>query len=228
MIPLWLHVLSLVSLSLAILCAVWIAFDCWRRPQKMGVMNAVWPLCALFGSVPLLWFFLRYGREGTSFDGGFAVSVGKGALHCGSGCTLGDILAETLAVTVPAVLVPLGYPGLFGTEIFAVWILDYIFAFAIGIIFQYYAIAPMQGLGLKEGIIAALRADTLSLTSWQIGMYGLMALASFWLFPAVFDTRISPTMPIFWFVMQFAMMAGFLTAYPVNWWLIRKGWKEEM
>jgi hypothetical protein len=32
----------------------------------------------------------------------------------------------------------------------------------------------------------------------------------------------------FWFVMQLAMIAGFITSYPMNWWLIRAGIKEEM
>ena len=34
--------------------------------------------------------------------------------------------------------------------------------------------------------------------------------------------------PEFWFVMQIAMLAGFATSYPVNWWLIRAGIKEKM
>jgi hypothetical protein len=29
-------------------------------------------------------------------------------------------------------------------------------------------------------------------------------------------------------MMQIAMVVGFLTTYPVNWWLIRKGIKEKM
>lgn len=29
-------------------------------------------------------------------------------------------------------------------------------------------------------------------------------------------------------MMQIAMIAGFITAYPVNWWLLRKGIKEKM
>jgi hypothetical protein len=33
---------------------------------------------------------------------------------------------------------------------------------------------------------------------------------------------------IFWFMMQIVMLAGFLTSYPVNWWLLRAGIKEEM
>lgn len=37
-----------------------------------------------------------------------------------------------------------------------------------------------------------------------------------------------PTEPSYWFLMQIAMMAGFLTTVPVNAWLIRAGIKEAM
>ena len=33
---------------------------------------------------------------------------------------------------------------------------------------------------------------------------------------------------MFWFMMQIAMLAGFVTSYPVNWWLLRSGVKEKM
>lgn len=33
---------------------------------------------------------------------------------------------------------------------------------------------------------------------------------------------------MFWTVMQSAMPAGFVTVYPVNWWLIHIGVKERM
>ena len=109
----------------------------------------------------------------------FPVMVGKGAAHCGSGCTLGDIVAEWLVFIVPAIAVWFGYQSIFADKMFAVWIVDYIFAFAFGIVFQYFTIAPMRGLGLWDGLVAAVKADTLSLTAWQVGMYGFMALAQF-------------------------------------------------
>jgi hypothetical protein len=33
---------------------------------------------------------------------------------------------------------------------------------------------------------------------------------------------------VYWFLMQIAMIAGFLTSFPANWWLIRHKWTEEM
>nr|WP_245837303.1 DUF4396 domain-containing protein [Virgibacillus phasianinus] len=34
--------------------------------------------------------------------------------------------------------------------------------------------------------------------------------------------------PIFWYMMQIAMMIGFLTSYPANWNLVKKGNKHAM
>lgn len=252
MIPTWLTLLSITSLLLGLACAIWFNTEMKRNPPHMAVMALVWPLCALFGSLAVVAFYKKSAghhehqhhdhagkghqqHEHTAHQAHHQEedalpwsSVAKGAFHCGAGCALGDILAESLAFAVPAVLLPFGYPELFSERIFAVWGLDFVFAFILGIIFQYFAIAPMRGLGLIEGLVAALKADTLSLISWQVGMYGLMAIAHFWLFKQVLGTEVTAADPLFWFAMQFAMLAGFCTALPVNRWLIRKGIKEAM
>jgi hypothetical protein len=51
-----------------------------------------------------------------------------------------------------------------------------------------------------------------------------MAVAVFLLF----HHELSPTDPVFWFMMQLGMLCGFLTSYPVNGWLLKIGWKEKM
>jgi Domain of unknown function (DUF4396) len=158
----------------------------------------------------------------------FPIMVAKGALHCGSGCTLGDILAEWLAFFIPAVAIWFGYQTIFSEKMFAVWVLDYIFAFVLGIAFQYFTIAPMRNLSPREGLKAAVKADTLALTAWQVGMYGYMAIAQFYLFRHVLGLKLQVPTPEFWFMMQIAMLAGFVTSYPINWWLIRSGIKEKM
>ncbi len=226
--PTWLTAVSVVSLVLAVGCAGWIALDVRRRPQHMRVMDVVWPVTALFGSLVAVWFYRRHGRTGADDHPSMAVSVGKGALHCGAGCTLGDVVAETLAFLVPGVLVVFGYPGFWSERMFAVWVLDFLLAFAVGIVFQYLAIAPMRGLGVRAGLVAAVKADALSLTAWQVGMYGLMAVIVFGVLRPAFGEVPEPDSPVFWFAMQWAMLAGFATAYPMNWWLVRRGVKERM
>jgi len=231
--PAWLHVVATTSLSLAAICAVTIALDEWRRPQRMRVMNLVWPLTALFGSLLWLVAYYRWGRTRRSNGGGrgkppFAVSVLTGTSHCGAGCTLGDLIAEWAAFFFPAIAIWFGYGSLFAEKTFAIWIPDFLLAFAIGIAFQYFAIQPMRHLGVGDGIKAALKADAISISAWQIGMYGGMAAIQFGWFRPVFGGIAPVASPEFWFAMQIAMLAGFATSYPANWWLIRSGVKERM
>lgn len=244
MIPAWLHVLSIALLLIGLVCAVIIAADLFRHPQHMWIMNVVWPVTALFGTLWIVWQYFTYGRLAehacakAAMDRGekmpskkhtpFPVMVSNGALHCGSGCTLGDIVAEWLVFFVPTVAVWFGWHGLFGEKLYATWVVDYLFAYAFGIVFQYFTIKPMRDLSVGQGIWQAIKADTLSLTAWQVGMYGFMAFSYFYLFGSLLGVKLEANMVEFWFIMQIAMLCGFATSYPVNWWLISSGIKEKM
>ena len=249
MIPQWFTTLSIVMLLIGGLWALVIVVDLLRgHRQQMGIMNVVWPVTALFGTVLTLWLYFKYGCLATreNFQKAkqvgedppsmrltpFPAMVAKGASHCGSGCTLGDIIAEFLALAFPAVAVWFGWKTLLPDsemgKTFAVWVLDFLFAFAIGMAFQYFTIKPMRDLSPGRGLMEAVKADTLSLTSWQVGMYGGMAIAQFAILMPLWHTIANPSGPEFWFLMQLAMLCGFATSYPVNWWLIRSGIKEKM
>lgn len=231
--PEWLTILAIGCLVLAGACALVIVIDITRgHRQHMWVMNIVWPITALYSGPLGLWAYFAVGRLSTHQameerrDKGegtpqqfkpFWQSVVSATTHCGSGCTLGDLLAEGIILS----LVPL---SLFGHKIFAAWGVDYVAAFSFGIAFQYFTITPMKHLSPRAGLVAALKADALSLTAWQVGMYGWMAIATF----LIFGRELDRADPVFWFMMQIAMLAGFLTSYPVNWWLVRAGIKEKM
>lgn len=231
-IPDWLHTLAIIALILAAISSLIIVVDILRgHRQHMWIMNIVWPLTALYAGPLALWAFFPVGRlstrqamESAKAKGEkpearkkpFWESTALGTTHCGSGCTLGDIVVEWFIVLVPLTL--------FGKTVFAAWVIDFILAFLFGIVFQYFTIKPMKGLTAKEGFREAVKADTLSLTAWQVGMYGWMAIVIF----VLIGHEMEKTNPVFWFMMQIAMFAGFLTSYPVNWWLIKKGIKEKM
>lgn len=244
MVPGWLHELSIFSLVLAFVCSAIIAWDEIRDPQHMWVMNVVWPVAALFGSAIWLAVYFTYGKLATrraileakrqgktppsKRQTPFPVMVFKGTSHCGSGCTLGDIVAEWLLFAAPAIALWLGWKSIFSEKIFSVWTADFVLAFLVGIAFQYFTIKPMRSLTRSEGIIEALKADTLSLVAWQVGMYGFMAVAYFWIFRQILGADLRVNSFEFWFMMQIAMYCGFITSYPVNWWLISSGIKERM
>ena len=224
-----LHGVATASVALAVVCAVVIALDELRFPQKMWIMNLVWPLTALFGSVLWLAAYYAWGRHGREAGKPpFPVMVFKGASHCGAGCTLGDIVVEWTVFAAPAVATWFGWHSLFAEKTFAVWIPDFLVAFLFGVAFQYFTITPMRGLSPGQGVVAALKADVASITAWQVGMYGGMALIQFGWFRSAYGGIASVASPEFWFAMQLAMLCGFATGYPVNWWLIRAGVKEKM
>ncbi len=226
----WLHLLhplAVTSLVLGVACALWLAIAVNRHPPHMTVMRLVWPICALFGSVFVLAFYLRHGRDHHGHSPRLA-SIAKGSLHCGAGCTLGDLIAETLVAMLPVVAVAFGWHWLFTDRMFATWVLDCVLAFGFGVAFQYFAIVPMRGLAPGEGIKTAIKADSASLAAWQVGMFGVMALFQFVLFPHWLGRRVEADSVEFWWAMQLAMLGGFVTSFPVNAWLIRRGIKEAM
>jgi len=232
--PPWLNTLSISWIVLGAVCAAAVVVDEFLHPQKMWVMNLVWPITALFGT--LIWAVAYYvlGRNSPDDTGEknksqpFAAMVMKGTSHCGAGCTLADIVVEWCAFAFPALAGWFGWHTVFNEKTFAVWIPDFIVAFLLGIIFQYFTIKPMRGLSVGAGVIAAAKADIASISAWQVGMYGLMALIQFLWFKPVYGGVAEVASPEFWFAMQLAMLAGFATSYPVNWWLIRSGIKEKM
>ncbi len=211
-----------------------VAWDLSRRqPQKMTVMVYVWPINALWGGLFGIWAYWKIGRmpargeqQGSSKAGEDSGDSGKpqrafwqkivaAAFHCGAGCSLADLVGPFLFLQLPFVV--------FGSKVFGEWTLDYLLALLIGVAFQYAALAPMMGRHGPHVWWRALKVDFVSLTAWQVGMYGWMALVIF-----VWIGELHPKEIEFWFMMQIAMACGFLTAYPMNWWLVKAGIKEAM
>ena len=227
----WLTALAWAGLAVAFGCAAVMLFDIFCRGyrQTMAVMAAVWPVTALYLGPLALWGYWRYGRPASRrwlVERGLDTAPGKpgwattaiGVSHCGAGCTLGDVIAEFAVFGLGA--------SIAGVTVYAEMAGDYVAAIALGVVFQYFAIAPMRGLGLRQGLVQAAKADVLSLTAFEVGLFGWMALTAFVFFPA--PHHLHPDSPVYWLLMQAGMCVGFATAWPANVWLIRRGVKEAM
>lgn len=141
---------SWISLAIGCLSAAVIVIDEFRRPQKMAVMNVVWPISALYFSLFALWAYYRIGRESVKHGQVNGMSHGvdsKGAAptwsqvavgtsHCGAGCVVADVCTEFGIAAAGLTL--------FGSSLLTSYVLDYVAAWAIGIAFQYFAIRPMR------------------------------------------------------------------------------------
>lgn len=228
MIPDWLHILAIVSLSASAVSAVAIALDIWRgRSQRMAVMNWVWPITGLYFGPLALWAYWRLGRAASKSADNvnpeqrrptkpFWQSVFAGSTHCGAGCVLGDIAGEWLVVNTGPVVA--------GSRLLADYTLDFALAYLSGIAFQYFAIAPMRNLPPAKGIAEAIKADTVSLIAFEVGMFGWMAISA----KLLFHPPLNPDSAVYWFMMQIGMGIGFITTFPANWFLIRRGIKTAM
>jgi hypothetical protein len=226
--PTWLTVLAWISLAASFVCAALIAFEIYGRGyrQHVWIMGVVWPLTALY-SGPLGWLaYRRWGRlhsprylqeTGDRRHYPFSVSVGISDTHCGAGCALGDLIAEWVLFAVGV--------SIAGVALWPEFIADFALAFIFGIAFQYFAITAMRRLSVRDGLIAALKSDTLSVIAFEIGLFGWMALMFFVFFT---HPHLKPDHAAYWFLMQVGMMLGFLTSFPANRRLITRGIKEGM
>lgn len=250
------NIISKVFIVIGILSALSITIDILKHPQKeMPIMNLVWPINGLWAGIFGVWAYFTIGKNRKMDMSGMDMSnmnmddmnmkdmdmgnmnmdnmdmsnmkmsdnkyssfwqgVVADTLHCGAGCSLADLIGPWLFLVFPFTI--------FNNYTFGEWTLDYFLALLTGVTFQYAAISPMMNEKGPKIWLRALKIDFLSLTSWQVGMYGWMALVIF-----VWFGRLSPSTPEFWFMMQIAMCCGFITAYPVNWWLVKAGIKMGM
>ncbi|HZC23446.1 MAG TPA: DUF4396 domain-containing protein [Candidatus Binatia bacterium] len=231
MVPEWLEIVAWAWIAICFASALFILIQTLRRPQKMWIMDVVWPITGLYMGPFAVYLYQKTlpvsmkkpmsedkkkMMERHKEDPPTWIQNSLAVFHCGAGCSIGDTIAELM---VPALA--LTFAGEFGTKL----IFDFLFAYAFGVAFQYFTIVPMRGLSFGKGLMAAVRADTISIALFEVGMFAWMAITYYWLFPS---PHLKPNMAVFWFMMQIAMIAGFLTALPANAWLIRKGWKEKM
>jgi hypothetical protein len=201
-----------------------------RRPQKMMIMNFVWPITALYLGPATIWVYLRSGSKMAQYplpQLQRKVRPEPGALtreqvtlattHCGAGCALGDIVAEWLVFAIALTFAG----GEFPTRL----TMDLLLGWAFGIVFQYFTIVPMRKLSFGKGLFQAIRADTLAIIAFEVGLFAWMTLAHYVFFP---HPHLQPTDAAFWFMMQIGMIIGFFTSYPANIFLLKTGWKEKM
>ncbi|MFZ4450785.1 DUF4396 domain-containing protein [Salibacterium aidingense] len=220
-----------ISILLGIVQAGYITVDVMRKPQHMmPIMNVVWPLIGLYFPVFGLWSYWKLGqnknnRETPPHDHHhdshhpnkpFWQSVFVSTTHCSSGCSLGDMIGVPIVALTGLTIA--------GSTLFADYAVEFVLAYIFGIAFQYYGMGRSKKEGAGKAIKDAVKADTLALVAFEIGMFGWMALVHY----LFFAQPPEPMTAVYWFMMQIAMMLGFLTSYPANWLLVKKGVKHAM
>lgn len=229
--PHWFDLAAWVALGLGFASALVIVADLvlLGNRQHMWIMNLVFPLTALYMGPVAVWLYFSRGRRMSHkqmmrIHGGELANeprdtwwqVSLSDTHCGAGCILGDIGGEWLVFATGWMI---GSTAALGPE----YVLDLPLAWIFGILFQYFVIAPLRGqVGELAPLRDAIKSDTLSVLSFELGLFGWMGFAQYVIWSPPIDSSSH------WFIMQIGMLLGFLISWPVNRWLLVHGIKEPM
>ncbi|MDQ2844483.1 MAG: DUF4396 domain-containing protein [Acidobacteriota bacterium] len=131
-------------------------------------------------------------------------------MHCvagdGVGILVGAAVASYLTLSRPVGIV-----------------LEYTLGFGFGwTIFQALFMREMAG-SYRRSLAKTFLPEFLSMNLLMTGMVPIASLGMI-----LVGGMLSPLSPEFWFVMSMALLAGFVVAFPMNWWLVAKGLKHGM
>jgi hypothetical protein len=102
--------------------------------------------------------------------------------------------------------------------------MEYVLGFGFGLgIFQALFMRDMVGGSYPRALAGSFIPE---LTSMNCLMAGMIPVAM--ILKSRMSGATSPLSPVFWFVMSMALMTGFITAYPMNWWLVARRLKHGM
>src|SRR5262245_21926726 len=125
-------------------------------------------------------------------------------MHCVAGDGIGILAGAVLA-------------SRFGITGLAEVALEYILGFAFGwTIFQALFMRDMVGGSYRKSLACTFMSELLSMNLLMAGMVPTVMWLRRLIGPAAGD----PLTASFWFVMSMGLLIGFITAYPMNWWLV--------
>ena len=212
--PGWLTAVSWAYIVVGLVCALVILYDIYGRGyrQRIGAMEAVWPITAVYAGPLALLAYYRYGRpesrkwqdeHGGPPEKSSSVAAVTETIPGGAASFLGHLVAVPLVILLGLTIA--------GADIWPMIIAIAVLALPLLFAFEYFSSG--------KGIGGALLSAAVAIVAFDMGMGAVMIIVHFVLmFP--------PTEVAFWFVMQIGLILGFATAYPVVLRLTRRGTKE--
>ena len=102
--------------------------------------------------------------------------------------------------------------------------MEYLLGFTFGLgIFQALFMRDMVGGSYSRALAAAFIPELTSMNCLMAGMIPVAMVLKAWV-----PGSDNPATPRFWFIMSMALLVGFITAYPMNWWLVARKLKHGM
>ncbi|HET9871866.1 MAG TPA: DUF4396 domain-containing protein [Propionibacteriaceae bacterium] len=201
------------------LAAVSTAYVTWDNfvggnPEE-PVMKWGWVLITCYmGPVALALYVLtdkepRPGEHATFIRPLWKQGVGS-TVHCIAGDATGIITAAVITTAL-------------GLPMWMDLIVEYAAGFGFGLlIFQALFMKKMAGGSYRRALRRSFMPEWLSMNMMAAGMFPVMIMLMMGR-----DMRaMEPTEPLFWAVMSVGVIVGFVTAYPINVWMVSKNLKH--
>lgn len=218
--PDWITPIATISVVLAVLSALAIAYDVYARGyrQPIGSMGPVWVISALWLSIFAIPLYVRVGRPRSQKwqkehpDAqrlGFAATSASGGLPGGAASLVGHVIG------IPLVLAT-GWTIL-GVDMFAM--IAVILVLVIMMLFAFeYQVNNQTGSARAAGM--ALGAAVATGLAFDVGMGA-------WMLVLHFNHLLPPLTSVnFLFLMQIGIILGFLTALPAVRYLLKRRLKQ--
>ncbi|MCB1111512.1 MAG: DUF4396 domain-containing protein [Chlamydiales bacterium] len=174
------------------------------------VQKLAWILVTAYAGIfgLLAYWFICRTQKGKSHDESTQANWQQGVnseMHCLAGDATGIIVSA-------AIVYHFGFPN--GVDL----IIEYTSAFVVGLfIFQALMMVGMYRGDYLLAVRKTFFVETVSMNMVMLGMIPVMVILMHWL-----PEGDNPWKLNFWFIMGMATIAGGVTAYPINYWLVRK------
>lgn len=206
-----------VWLAVSFACALWVAVDMYRNTPEPVVMKWGFILVTLYmGPIGLLMYVLACKEPRPGTHEAFVEPLWKQGIGSTIHCVAGDATGIIIAATIAGII---GYPMIVDIAV------EYVVGFAFGLfIFQALFMKSMMGGTYWENVRATFVPELISMNAVMAGMVPTMVLLMMGR-----DMRgMEPTELMFWGIMSLGVIVGFVTAYPVNVWMVNAGIKHGM
>ncbi|RWF53584.1 MAG: DUF4396 domain-containing protein [Mesorhizobium sp.] len=200
---------------LAALSTAYVAWDQFRNNPEPVVMKWGFILVTLYmGPLGLLIYVLADKEPRPGEHEAFTKPLWKQGVGSTIHCVAGDATGIILAAAITAAL---------GLPMWIDLIVEYVAGFAFGLfIFQSLFMKSMMGGTYWENVRKSFMPEFISMNFMMAGMAPIM---SFLMMGS--DMRaMEPTELLFWGVMSFGVIVGFIAAYPANVWMVARGLKH--
>jgi hypothetical protein len=205
----------LLWFALTAMSVVFVAVDIRSSPESPVLKWGVVLLTAYTGPIGAFLYVLGCREPLPGLHERYVAARWRQVLGSTMHCVAGD----GVGILVGAVI-----SSIFAIHGLGEVLLEYVLGFSFGwTIFQALFMLAEAGGSYKRSLARTFIPELVSMNLLMAGMVPTMMILK-----SQIGATASPASPAFWFVMSMALLAGFIVAYPINWWLVANHLKHGM